>query len=60
MGFEYLVQPKGQPLNRNGFGRNMHNLGIKFVLLFKNGPFWQIRLSKRKKECRKLSGDFVG
>ena len=60
MGFEYLVQPKGQPLNRNGFGRNMHNLGIKFVLLFKNGPFWQIRLSKRKKDCRKLSGDFVG
>lgn len=60
MGFEYLVQPKGQPLNRSGFTRNMHNLGIKFVLLFKNGPFWQIRLSKRKKECRKLSGDFVG
>ena len=60
MGFEYLVQPKGQPLNRSGFTRNMHNLGIKFVLTFRNGPFWQIRLSKRKKECRKLSGDFVG
>jgi hypothetical protein len=60
MGFEYLVQPKGQPLNRSGFSRNLHNLGVKFVLLFKNGPFWQIRLSKRKKECQKLSGDFVG
>jgi len=60
MGFEYLVAPKGQPLNRNGLSRNMHNFGIKFLLIFKNGPFWQIRLSKRKKECRKLSGDFVG
>jgi len=60
MGFEYMVQPKGQPLNRNGLGRNLHNLGIKFALYFRNGPFWQIKLNKKKKECRKLSGDFVG
>ena len=60
MGFEYLVQPKGQPLNRTGLQRNLHNFGVKFILLFRNGPFWQIRLTKRKKECRKLSGDFVG
>ena len=60
MGFEYIVQPKGQPLNRNGLGRNLHNLGIKFALYFRNGPFWQIKLNKKKKECRKLSGDFVG
>ena len=60
MGFEYLVQPKGQPLNRSGFTRNVHNFGIKFVLYFRNGPFWQIKLNKKKKECRKLSGDFVG
>lgn len=60
MGFEYLIQPKGQPLNRNEVGRNFHNFGIKFVLLFKNGPFYGIKLRKKKKECRQLTGDFVG
>lgn len=59
-GFEYLVQPKGLPLNRNELGRNFHNFGVKFALYFRNGPFWQIKVSKKKKECRKLSGDFVG
>jgi len=60
LGFEYLIQPKGQPLNRNEAGRNAHNFGIKFVLLFRNGPFYGIKLSKKKKECRTLTGDFVG
>jgi hypothetical protein len=60
MGFEYLVQPKGKPLNRSELGRNLHNFGIKFILCFRNGPFWKIKLKKKKKECRKLSGDFVG
>lgn len=60
MGFEYLVQPKGNPLNRSGIGRFFHNFGVKFLLYFRNGPFWQIKLQKKKKECRKLSGDFVG
>lgn len=60
MGFEYLIQPKGQRLNRNEFGRNLHNFGIKFALIFKNGPFYGIKLNKKKKECRKLTGDFVG
>ena len=60
MGFEYLVQPKGKPLNRSGLDRNLHNFGVKFLLFFRNGPFWKIKLNKKKKECRKLSGDFVG
>ncbi len=60
MGFEYLIQPKGQPLNRNEVSRNLHNFGVKFLLLFRNAPFWTIRLNKRKKECRRLSADFVG
>lgn len=59
-GFEYLVQPKGQPLNRNELSRNLHNFGVKFVLIFRNGPFWPITVNKRKKECRRQSGDFVG
>ena len=60
LGFEYVIQPKGQPLNRNEIGRNLHNFGIKFVLIFRNGPFYGIKLSKKKKECRTLTGDFVG
>ena len=60
MGFEFLIQPKGQPLNRNELARNLHNFGIKFVLVFRNGPFWGITLRKRKKDCRKFSADFVG
>ncbi len=60
MGFEFLIQPKGQPLNRNGLARDLHNFGVKFILFFRNGPFWSITLRKRKKECRKQSADFVG
>ena len=60
MGFEYIIQPKGQPLNRNEIGRNFHNFGIKFVLLFRNGPFYGIKLKKKKRECRKSTSDFVG
>ena len=60
MGFEFLIQLKDQPLNRNELARNLHNFGIKFVLLFRNGPFWGITLRKRKKKCRRLSADFVG
>lgn len=60
MGFEYLIQLKDQPLNRNELSRNVHNFGVKFILLFRNGPFWGIKIKKKKKECRMLSGDFVG
>lgn len=60
MGFEYLVQPKGQARNRNEVSRNLHNFGVKFVLVFRNGPFYGIKLKKKKKECRQLTGDFVG
>jgi hypothetical protein len=60
MGFEYVVQPKGQPGNMNEFGRNMHNFWSKFKLFFKAGPFWKSKVNKKVRECRELSGDFVG
>lgn len=60
MGFQYLAVPKGQPPYKNGFSKFWHNLGVKLVLLFKNGPFWKMKLNKKRKECRFGSGDFVG
>lgn len=60
MGFQYLAVPKGQAPNKNGFFRWRHNFGVKFVLLFKNGPFWKIKVNKKYKECKYGSGDYVG
>ncbi len=60
MGFEYLVQIKGQPGYRNEFGRLAHNFGAKVGIMFRNGPFWKFRLKKERKKCREKTGDFVG
>ena len=60
MGFEYVLQPKGQPGNRNEVGRLIHNFGVKVSLFFKNGPFWKFKLKKKRNECRESTGDFTG
>lgn len=60
MGFLYLAVPKGQPYNKNGFSRWRHNFGVKFIILFKNGPFWKMKVNKKYKECKYGSGDFMG
>lgn len=60
MGFQYLAVPKGQPPNKNGFSKWLHNFGVKFVLLFKNGPFWKLKVNKKYRECKFGSGDFMG
>jgi len=60
MGFEYVVQPPGQPGNRTPVGRFFHNFGAKFKLFFKAGPTWKSKVKKKVKECRELSGDYVG
>ncbi len=60
MGFQYLAVPKGQAPNIDGFSRWMHNFGVKFVLFFKNGPFWKLKVDKKFEECKYGSGDFVG
>lgn len=60
MGFQYIAIPKGQEPNKNGFTRWWHNFGVKFIILFKNGPFWKIKINKKYKDCKYGSGDFVG
>lgn len=60
MGFQYLAIPKGQAPNKNGFARWRHNFGVKFIILFKNGPFWKVKVNKKYKECKFGSGDFMG
>lgn len=60
MGFVYLIQPKGQPLNESGFQRNVHNFFAKLRITFKNGPFWKFKLKKWRKKCQAETGDFVG
>jgi hypothetical protein len=60
MGFQYLAVPKGQPPNKNGFSRWRINLGVKFMILLKNGPFWKMKVNRKYKECKYGSGDFVG
>lgn len=60
MGFEYVVQPKGQPRNGSNFSRFLHNFGVKTAIFFKNGPFWKFKVKKRRRECQEASGDFTG
>jgi len=60
MGFMYMAVPKGQVPNYDGVTRWFHNFGVKFVLLFKNGPFWKRKVNKKFEECKYNSGDFVG
>ena len=60
MGFEYVLQPKGRPGNYSELQRVMHNLGVKMALLLKNGPFWKLKLKKKRKECKEGTADYVG
>ncbi len=59
-GFEYAIECAGLGSNPSGIARWSHNFGVKFVLLFRNGPFWQHRLKKKYKHCRYQYGDFGG
>lgn len=65
MGFIYVIQSK-IPQSRYGgtrltdFERFWHNMFAKLRITFKNGPFWKFKLKKKRKECRGLTGDFVG
>ena len=60
MGFQYLAIPKGQPLNKNGFSRWWHNVGVKFMITLKNGPFWKMKVNKKFEECKFGMGDYMG
>lgn len=60
MGFRYVLLPKQGPGSRSGAEVFLHNAGTKFLLFFRNGPFWTIRLQKKVKECRRKTGDYMG
>lgn len=60
MGFVYVIQTKQQSRRLTGFERFFHNMVSKFRIMLKNGPFWKFKLKKKRKECRRLSGDYVG
>jgi hypothetical protein len=60
LGFEFLPMPKGGRGNKNEAERRLNNFGVKFMLLFRNGPLWEYKLNKRLKECKYKLGDYVG
>lgn len=60
IGFVYAVQIKGNSGGLNGPARFFHNAGTKTAMFFTAWPWWKLRVNKKKKDCRKLSGDFVG
>lgn len=60
MGFRYEQVMKNGPGSMSQEGIFFHNLGTKIVLFFKNGPFWQARFKKKRKECQQKTGDYMG
>ncbi len=60
IGFVYSVQIKGNSGSLNSAARFLHNAGVKTALVFTAWPWWKLRVNKKNKDCRKLSGDFVG
>lgn len=60
MGFRYEQVMKNGPGSMSQEGIFFHNLGAKTILFFRNGPFWQARFKKKRKECQKKTGDYVG
>lgn len=59
MGFMYLAVPKGQSYYTSEFRRNLHNLGVKTIILLKNGPFWKIKINKTYKKCKYGYADYA-
>lgn len=61
MGFTYLVQvDKNHPSQKHFPARQFHNLGASMLVFFKNGPFWRMRVRKKRKECLLQTRDFMG
>lgn len=60
MGFVYQVEPKGQRSSKSGAGRLIHNFAAKTRIFFRNGPFWKFKLKKKRKGCRRQTGDYTG
>jgi hypothetical protein len=60
LGFTYVPMPINEVERKSGFYYFIHNQAARFKVTLKNGPFWQHKLKKRIKECRRTTGDFTG
>lgn len=60
MEFVYLIEGKGQRNRKNGIQRFAHNFAAKARIFWRNGPFWKFKLKKKRKECRRQTGDYTG
>ncbi len=60
LGFTYVPMPINEVERRSAFYYFMHNQAARFKVTLKSGPFWQHKLKKRIKECRRTTGDFTG
>ena len=59
-GVKVAFLEKGAPGNYNSISRLLHNTGVRIRGTFRYGPFWVIRLNKKRKECRDALHDFIG
>jgi hypothetical protein len=60
MGIQYVMMPKSQAGSPGKLQQTLHNLGVRFLLTFRNGPFWHLRLNRKIKDCRQKTGDYAG
>ena len=60
LGVQYLVQIKDQAGYKKAIGRWRHNTVFKYKLFFTKGPFWKLKLKKKRRRCRSLTRDMVG
>jgi hypothetical protein len=60
MGFEYVPMPIGEIEEKSRLYYFMHNQSSRLKIAFKNGPFWQYKLKRYVRECRRTTGDFTG
>jgi hypothetical protein len=60
LGFNYLVLNSSNCYNKTGFSIMMHNFWVQCKVTLRHGPFWKATLKNKIRECRKLSGDYVG
>jgi hypothetical protein len=60
MDLKYIAAPKNAGVYSNEMDRLWKNFKTKTALFFTKGPFWKLKIKKARKNCRRLTGDFVG
>ena len=59
-GYVFLLQSKNSSGRYDNWKRVFHNIGAKFILIFKVGPHWKLAWKKKRRDCRYGLHDFVG